>query len=163
MKILVLISNVPDTTTKIRFVDNNKAFDTTGVQWIINPWDELALTRAVELKEAGGVETITVANVGESITEPTYSYVPSLSPIEITYSHKVESLGLLWPCWFNGIIGGNNNIWNNIYWYCYASPAESFLIERGTYPYPVAFVTHIYFVWRQSVGLKQSTPYDPIK
>ena len=71
MKILVLISNVPDTTTKIRFVDDNKVFDSTGVQWIINPWDELALTRAVELKEAGGVDTITVANVGESITEPT--------------------------------------------------------------------------------------------
>ena len=50
MKILVLISNVPDTTTKIRFVNDNKAFDTTGVQWIINPWDELALTRAVELR-----------------------------------------------------------------------------------------------------------------
>jgi len=71
MKILVLISNVPDTTTKIRFVDDNKAFDTSGVQWIINPWDELALTRAVELKEAGEVEKITVANVGRSITEPT--------------------------------------------------------------------------------------------
>ncbi len=71
MKFLVLISNVPDTTTKIRFVDDNKAFDTTGVQWIINPWDELALTRAVELKEAGGIEKITVANVGESITEAT--------------------------------------------------------------------------------------------
>jgi electron transfer flavoprotein beta subunit len=71
MKFLVLISNVPDTTTKIRFVDDNKAFDTTGVQWIINPWDELALTRAVELKEAGGIESITVANVGESITEGT--------------------------------------------------------------------------------------------
>ncbi len=71
MKFLVLISNVPDTTTKIRFVDDNKTFDTTGVQWIINPWDELALTRAVELKEAGGIEKITVANVGESITEAT--------------------------------------------------------------------------------------------
>jgi electron transfer flavoprotein beta subunit len=71
MKFLVLISNVPDTTTKIRFVDDNKAFDTTGVQWIINPWDELALTRAVEMKEAGGIESITVANVGESITEGT--------------------------------------------------------------------------------------------
>ena len=55
MKILVLISNVPDTTTKIRFTGDNTAFDDSGVQWIINPWDELALTRAVELKEAGGV------------------------------------------------------------------------------------------------------------
>ncbi len=71
MKILVLISNVPDTTTKIRFTGDNTAFDTAGVQWIINPWDELALTRAVELKEAGAVEKIVVANVGEKITEPT--------------------------------------------------------------------------------------------
>lgn len=71
MKILVLISNVPDTTTKIRFTGDNKAFDTSGVQWIINPWDELALTRALELKEAGGVEQITVANVGTNATEPT--------------------------------------------------------------------------------------------
>jgi electron transfer flavoprotein beta subunit len=71
MKILVLISNVPDTTTKIRFSGDNTAFDNAGVQWIINPWDELALTRAMELKEAGGVESITVANVGEKTTEPT--------------------------------------------------------------------------------------------
>jgi len=71
MKILVLISNVPDTTTKIRFTGDNTAFDAAGVQWIINPWDELALTRAMELKEAGGVEKITVANVGEKITEAT--------------------------------------------------------------------------------------------
>lgn len=71
MKILVLISNVPDTTTKIRFTGDNTAFDANGVQWIINPWDELALTRAVELKEAGAVEKITVANVGAQITEPT--------------------------------------------------------------------------------------------
>ncbi len=71
MKILVLISNVPDTTTKIRFTGDNTAFDDAGVQWIINPWDELALTRAVELKEAGAVEKITVANVGTKATEPT--------------------------------------------------------------------------------------------
>jgi len=73
MKILVCISNVPDTTTKVKFVDNNTKFDATGVQWIINPWDELALTRALELKEAsnGAIEKITVANVGEIGSEPT--------------------------------------------------------------------------------------------
>lgn len=73
MKILVCISNVPDTTTKIRFADNNTAFDSTGVQWIINPWDELALTRALELKEASGaaIEKITVINVGTQAAEPT--------------------------------------------------------------------------------------------
>ena len=66
------MSNVPDTTTKIRFVNDNKEFDTNGVQWVINPWDELALTRAMELKEANaGIEKITVMNVGEKVTEAT--------------------------------------------------------------------------------------------
>ena len=73
MNLLVCISNVPDTTTKIKFVDGNKTFDSSGVQWIINPWDELALTRAVELKEDAGtpVESVVVVAVGEAITEPT--------------------------------------------------------------------------------------------
>lgn len=73
MKILVCISNVPDTTTKVRFKDNNKEFDTTGVQWVINPWDELALTRALELKEdqSNSVDTVTVVNVGGKEAEPT--------------------------------------------------------------------------------------------
>lgn len=51
MKILICISNVPDTTTKIKFSGDNTEFDAAGVQWIINPWDELALTRALELTE----------------------------------------------------------------------------------------------------------------
>ena len=73
MKILVCISNVPDTTTKIKFVNNNSSLDSTGVQWIINPWDELALTRALEIKEgnAGLIEKITVINVGIKETEAT--------------------------------------------------------------------------------------------
>ncbi len=73
MKILICISNVPDTTTKIKFVNNNTAFDIAGVQWIINPWDELALTRALEIKDAqpGIIENITVVNVGLIDSEPT--------------------------------------------------------------------------------------------
>ena len=70
MKILVCISNVPDTTTKIRFTENNTKQDTAEVQWIINPWDELALTRALELKDAGAVEAVNVINVGEVSAEP---------------------------------------------------------------------------------------------
>jgi electron transfer flavoprotein beta subunit len=70
MKILVCISNVPDTTTKITFTDNNTQFNTAGVQFILNPYDEIALARAVELSE-GGKGTVTVINVGEVSTEPT--------------------------------------------------------------------------------------------
>ena len=54
MKILVCISHVPDTTSKINFVENNTQFDTQGVQYIINPNDEFGLTRAMWFKEKEG-------------------------------------------------------------------------------------------------------------
>ena len=54
MKVLVCISNVPDTTTKITFTDNNTQFNTSGVQFILNPYDEIALARAIELTEGNG-------------------------------------------------------------------------------------------------------------
>ncbi len=71
MKILVCISHVPDTTSKIRFTDENRTFDKKNVQYIINPFDELGLTRALELKEKLGGGTITVINVGLLETETT--------------------------------------------------------------------------------------------
>lgn len=70
MKILVCITNVPDTTSKISFTDNNTKFNTSGVQFIIGPYDEYALSRAIELKETLG-GSVTVLNVGEADTEPT--------------------------------------------------------------------------------------------
>ncbi|MDK2908985.1 MAG: electron transfer flavoprotein beta subunit [Bacteroidales bacterium] len=51
MKIAVCISNVPDTTTRIKTDATGQKIDLNGVQWVLNPWDELALTRAIELKE----------------------------------------------------------------------------------------------------------------
>jgi electron transfer flavoprotein beta subunit len=55
---------VPDTTTKISFVDNDTKFNNDKVQWILNPYDEwYALVRALELKEANG-GNVTVVNVG---------------------------------------------------------------------------------------------------
>ncbi|WP_339792346.1 electron transfer flavoprotein subunit beta/FixA family protein [uncultured Imperialibacter sp.] len=70
MKILVCITHVPDTTSKIAFTDGNTKFDSNGVQYIIGPYDDYALARAVELKEQTG-GTITVLNVGTAETEPT--------------------------------------------------------------------------------------------
>ena len=71
MKILVCISKVPDTTSKINFIENNTKFDENGVQYIVNPYDEwYALVRALELVESssGSVTTITV---GRSSDDPT--------------------------------------------------------------------------------------------
>lgn len=70
MKILVCITHVPDTTSKIAFTDGSTKFDQTGVQFIIGPYDDYALARAIELKESQG-GTVTVLNIGTAETEPT--------------------------------------------------------------------------------------------
>jgi electron transfer flavoprotein beta subunit len=70
MKILVCISHVPDTTSKINFVNGDSEFDTNGVQFVINPNDEFGLTRAIWFQEQQGAN-VTVVNVGGADTEPT--------------------------------------------------------------------------------------------
>ena len=71
MKILVCISKTPDTTAKIAFTDNNTKFDSSGVQWIINPTDEwYALVRAIELKEKDPSAVIHLVNVGLADSDP---------------------------------------------------------------------------------------------
>ena len=71
MKILVCISKTPDTTAKIAFSNNNTKFETAGVQWIINPYDEwYALVRAIELKEADPSTILHLINVGGSENDP---------------------------------------------------------------------------------------------
>ena len=67
MKILVCISSVPDTTSKINFTADKSAFDKNGIQWVINPLDEFALTKAVKLQASGA--KVTVVNVGGAETE----------------------------------------------------------------------------------------------
>lgn len=69
MKILVCISCVPDTTTKINFTADQKAFETQGVQYIINPNDEFGLTRAIRLQQNKGAH-VTVVTVGDVSCEP---------------------------------------------------------------------------------------------
>ena len=70
MKILVCISHVPDTTSKINFKEDNTEFDSNAVQFVINPNDEFGLTRAMWFKERQGA-CVDVVNVGGAETEPT--------------------------------------------------------------------------------------------
>jgi electron transfer flavoprotein beta subunit len=73
MKILVCISHVPDTETKIKISADGSSVDLSQTSWIINPWDELGLTRAVELKKEFPlmIESITVITVGRDQTDQT--------------------------------------------------------------------------------------------
>ena len=70
MKLLVCISHVPDTTSKINFTEGDTKFDTNGVQYVINPNDEFGLTRAMWFKEKQNA-TVDVISVGGPETEPT--------------------------------------------------------------------------------------------
>ncbi|MDG1823081.1 MAG: electron transfer flavoprotein subunit beta/FixA family protein [Flavobacteriaceae bacterium] len=70
MNILVCISHVPDTTSKINFVMDNTLFKSKGVQYIINPNDEFGLTRAIWFKEKHGA-TVHVIHVGTAAADPT--------------------------------------------------------------------------------------------
>ncbi len=65
MNILVCISSVPDTTSSITFSDENTKFNQDGITFIINPYDEFCLTKAVFIKESLGA-TITALNVGNN-------------------------------------------------------------------------------------------------
>jgi electron transfer flavoprotein beta subunit len=71
MKILVCISQVPDTSTKIMLKDNDTAVNSQGTTYIINPYDEwYALIRALELKESGVATDVHLVTVGKADTEP---------------------------------------------------------------------------------------------
>ncbi|PCJ81076.1 MAG: electron transfer flavoprotein subunit alpha [Bacteroidetes bacterium] len=70
MKLLVCVSKAPDTTSRISFTDEGRSFDESGVQFIINPYDEwYALVRAIELVEANG-GSVTTITVGDASCDP---------------------------------------------------------------------------------------------
>ncbi len=62
MNILVCISQVPDTTTKIAVGPDGTSINPQGVKFILNPYDEFAIEEGLRLKEkhGGAVTTVTV-------------------------------------------------------------------------------------------------------
>jgi electron transfer flavoprotein beta subunit len=71
MKILVCISHVPDTTTKIQFEEDGSGLNRTGVTFVINPYCEYGLSRAIGFREEGKQVSITALCVGGPEVEPT--------------------------------------------------------------------------------------------
>jgi electron transfer flavoprotein beta subunit len=71
MKILVCLTQAPDTTTKISFTDNDTKLNENGIQWVINPYDEwYSLVRAIELKENNTATDVHIVTVGRANVEP---------------------------------------------------------------------------------------------
>src|SRR3954447_8489755 len=64
MNIYVCIKQVPDTETKIKLNADQSGIDTTGIKWIMSPYDELAVEEALRLKEKNAGSTVTVLSAG---------------------------------------------------------------------------------------------------
>lgn len=69
MKIVVALSHVPDTATKIKISQDRKNIDPTGVSFIINPYDEFAVEEALRTKEKFGGEVVIVTYGNDSAKE----------------------------------------------------------------------------------------------
>ena len=118
MKILVCISHVPDTTSKINFTDSDTKFDTNGVNFVINPNDEFGLTRAMWFKEKQGA-SVHVVNVGGSETEPTLRKALAIgadeairidTPATDGYSVAMQLANIAKDGGYDLIIGGRESI-----------------------------------------------------
>jgi len=70
MKILVCISIVPDTTSKITKEDSNNFLNKNDLTFIVGPYDDYALSRAIEIKESNANVEVAVFHVGLQASEP---------------------------------------------------------------------------------------------
>jgi electron transfer flavoprotein beta subunit len=64
MKILVLIKQVPDTATQVKVGGDSRAIDTTGITWIVSPYDEFAVEEALRIKEKRGQAEVIAVTLG---------------------------------------------------------------------------------------------------
>jgi len=64
MKIFVCIKQVPDTETKIKITPDQNGIDTTGIKWVLNPYDEFAVEEAVKLRDANPGSQVWVLSAG---------------------------------------------------------------------------------------------------
>lgn len=71
MKIIVCVSHVPDTATRIKVGSDGKSIDPAGVTFIINPYDEYAVEEALKTKEKIGSGEVIVITVGNESSKET--------------------------------------------------------------------------------------------
>lgn len=70
MNIYVCIKQVPATETKIKINANGTGIDTTGIKWIMGPYDEIAVEEALRVREKNAGSTVTVVSAGpQRVTE----------------------------------------------------------------------------------------------
>ncbi len=108
MNILVCLSSVPDTTAQINFKNENTEFDENGVNFVINPYDEFCLTKAVFLKEQNPSSIITVLNVGEAKNDAILRKALAIGADKAVRINQKASHGLMVAELIGNYCSGNN-------------------------------------------------------
>ncbi|MCY4208051.1 MAG: electron transfer flavoprotein subunit beta/FixA family protein [Roseovarius sp.] len=71
MKVLVPVKRVIDYNVKVRVKADGSGVDLENVKMSINPFDEIAVERAIRLKEAGQVDEIVAVSIGATQSQET--------------------------------------------------------------------------------------------
>lgn len=71
MKTVVCVKRTPDTETKIRLGSDGTSLDSSGVKFIISPYDEFAIEAALQLKEGRGEGEVVLLSLGGDETQET--------------------------------------------------------------------------------------------
>lgn len=71
MKSIVCVKRVPDTETRVRIAGDGTSIETSGVKYVLNPYDEFAVEAALKHKEAAGEGSVTVVSVGDASSAET--------------------------------------------------------------------------------------------
>ena len=70
MKILVLLKQTPDTEAQIKISSDGSKLESSGVKYIINPYDEYAIEEALQLKaKKGSGEVVLMSFADDSVKE----------------------------------------------------------------------------------------------
>ena len=66
MKILVTAKRVPDPESSIKVNPDGNGIVESGIKWVVNPFDEIAIEEALRIKEAQADSEVVLVSVGSS-------------------------------------------------------------------------------------------------
>ena len=98
MKVLVAVKRVVDYTVKVHTKPDGSDVDIANVKMSMNPFDEIAVEQAIQMKESGAASEIILVSVGDKKSAETLRHGLALGAdraiLVNTSANRTESLGV---------------------------------------------------------------------